>query len=173
MADLSDLPALASDNGFYVVVESPRGCTSKIKYDAARHVMMLSRPLPQGLVYPHDWGFIPSTRAPDGDPLDAIVVWDGVSYPGVVLECRAIGVLRVEQTDEASSKRERNDRVIALPIKAPRWSKVRTMSDLGDRVRIELEHFFRVAVAFEDKQLTVLGWGESDEALKLVRGEGP
>jgi hypothetical protein len=47
------------------------------------------------------------------------------------------------------------------------------MSDLGDRVRIELEHFFRVAVAFEDKQLTVLGWGESDEALKLVRGEGP
>jgi len=170
MADLSDLPALASNDSFHVVVESPRGCTSKLKYDRTRLVMMLSRPLPQGLVYPHDWGFIPSTRAPDGDPLDAIVVWDGVSYPGVVIECRAIGLLRVEQRNAASSNPERNDRVIALPVKAPRWNAVRTMSDLGERVRVELEHFFRVAVAFEDKQLTIQGWGGSDEAMKLVRG---
>ena len=85
----------------------------KLKYDPKHGVITLSRPLTSGLSYPYDWGFVPSTHAPDGDPLDAIVMWDGVSYPGVVLPCRALGVLCVEQTDPRSRRRERNDRLIA------------------------------------------------------------
>jgi inorganic pyrophosphatase len=169
VTDLLTLPSFAADDTFYVVVESPRGSTSKLKYDVNRRVMTLSRPLPQGLAYPHDWGFIPSTRAPDGDPLDAIIVWDGVSYPGITVECRLIGLLQVEQTRAASQQRERNDRLIALPTKAPRWEPIRTVFDLGERVRLDLEFFFQAAVTFEGKALKILGWDGPKGAMALVR----
>jgi len=169
VTDLLALPTYAAREAFHVVIESPRGSTSKFKYDPDRQVMTLSRPLTNGLTYPYDWGFVPSTRAPDGDPLDAIVMWDGTSYPGVVLPCRPIGVLRVEQTNPTTRKRERNDRLAALPTKAPRWDSVKSVSELGEPVRREIEQFFLTAVAFEGKELAILGWGEPADAMALVR----
>jgi inorganic pyrophosphatase len=170
---LASLPALTSDGHLNVVVESPRGSPSKFTYDPGLGVMTLSRPLPHGLVYPHDWGFIPSTKAPDGDPLDAMIVWDGVSYPGVVIACRAIGVLLVEQTNKESGRRERNDRLAVLPVDAPRWEAVRTIDDLGDRVRDELAHFFAAAVEFEGKGLKTLGWRGPADARRLLHEAMP
>jgi inorganic pyrophosphatase len=167
VTNLLKIPALA-DDAIHVVVESPRGSTLKFKYDPKHQVMMLGRPLPAGLAYPHDWGFIPSTRAADGDPLDAVVMWDGISYPGIVIACRAIGVLRVEQTNLESRARERNDRVIALPMKAPRWDSVRTVFDVAERVRLELQQFFMAAVAFEGKELAILGWAGPEDAMAVV-----
>jgi inorganic pyrophosphatase len=169
MVSLFDLPAIIDDRTVNVVVESPRGCALKFKYDEEREVMTLSRPLPDGLIYPHDWGFIPSTHAADGDPLDAIIMWDGVSYPGVLVPCRPIGVLRVEQTNVTSRARERNDRVVALPIKAARWESVKSVFDIADRVRLELQQFFLASVAFEGKHLEILGWAGPDDAMALVR----
>lgn len=80
--DLSAIPAFASDDVFHVVVEVPRGSTLKLKYAPKWEAMSISRPLPLGLSYPFDWGFVPSTQAPDGDPLDAMLLWDVASYPG-------------------------------------------------------------------------------------------
>jgi|ERR1051326_4384193 len=169
MSELLALPAFANNDGaFHVVVESPRGSASKFKYDAELGVMTLARPLPAGLEYPHDWGFVPSTRAADGDPLDVMIVWDVASYPGIIIPCRAVGVLKVEQTNASSGARERNDRVVALPVDAPRWEAVRTVFDLSERVREELHQFFLAAVAFEGKELKVLGWAGPDEAMTLV-----
>jgi inorganic pyrophosphatase len=87
-----------------VMVESPRGATVKFKYDPAEHVMTLSRPLLLGLVFPFDWGFVRATRAEDGDPLDAFILWDSNSYPGVVIPCRAIGIVN-EASKKARSRR--------------------------------------------------------------------
>jgi inorganic pyrophosphatase len=168
MTDLLMLPTFASDDAFHVVVESPRGSASKIKYDADRRVMMLSRPLPSGLAYPHDWGFVPSTRVADGDPLDVMILWENVSYPGLVIPCRALGLLQAEQTNPKSRARERNDRVVAVPVNAPRC-ETRTVFDLNERAREELEQFFLAAVAFEGKQLKLLGWAGPNEAMTLVR----
>jgi inorganic pyrophosphatase len=166
------LPTFSDEGALHVVVESPRGSAAKFRYDPDLGAMALSRPLPGGLVYPHDWGFVPSTKAADGDPLDALIAWDGISYPGVVIACRAIGVLRVEQTNKTSRKRERNDRLVVMPADAPRWNTVRTIADLGERTRIELEQFFLAAVAFEGKQLALLGWGGPSAAMTLVRASG-
>ena len=110
------LRAYADDGSLNVFVESPRGATAKWKYENG--IIRLSCPLPAGLAYPYDWGFIPWTTASDGDPLDALIVWEGVSYPGVVVPSHPIGVLRVEQTSRTSQQRERNDRVIVVPISA-------------------------------------------------------
>ena len=136
-------PAFRHDGSVNVVVESPTRLQVKFKYDDETGAIMLSRPLPAGVIYPYDWGFIPSTRAADGDPIDAMVLWDGTSFPGVVVPSRLIGVLRVEQTGIEPGRRERNDRLFALPIKAPRFEQVRSIFDLPERVRLELEQFFR------------------------------
>jgi inorganic pyrophosphatase len=63
--------------------------------------------------YPHDWGFVPSTKADDGDPLDIMVIHDAATFPGIVLTCRIIGVLQIEQ--KSKGKAERNDRLFAVP----------------------------------------------------------
>ena len=162
-------PALRHDGSVNVVVETPRGSQAKFKYDPETGAMMLSRPLPAGVVYPYDWGYIPSTRAADGDPIDVMVLWDGVSFPGVVLPSRLIGVLRVEQAGAAPGQRERNDRLFALPIKAPRSAHVQTIFDLPERVRLEIEQFFLTVVAFEGKDLRLLGFEGKDEADRVLR----
>jgi inorganic pyrophosphatase len=164
---LIELPALREDGAVNVVVESPRGSSAKFKYEGG--VFMLWRPLPAGLVYPHDWGFIPSTRMADGDPLDAMVLWEGVSYPGVVIPCRLIGVLRVEQNRKSSPGRERNDRVLALPVRASHLEWIKSVSDIDPAMRAQLERFFEHAVAFERKDLRLLGWGDAAQADELLK----
>jgi inorganic pyrophosphatase len=164
---LIELPALREDGAVNVVVESPRGSSAKFKYEGG--VFMLWRPLPAGLVYPHDWGFIPSTRMADGDPLDAMVLWEGVSYPGVVIPCRLIGVLRVEQNRKSSPGCERNDRVLALPVRASHLERIKSVSDIDPSMRAQLERFFEHAVAFERKDLRLLGWGDAAQADELLK----
>ena len=54
---------------------------------------------------------MPSTKADDGDPLDIMVIYDATTFPGIVLTCRAIGILQIKQKGKA----ERNDRLFAVP----------------------------------------------------------
>ena len=159
------LPARGPDGILNVVIETPRGSTAKFKYDETSGVIRLSRPLPAGLSYPYDWGFIPSTRVADGDALDAMVIWDGCGYPGIVISARCIAVLRLDQKDLVTGGRQRNDRVLTVPL------KTRQESDglLGPRLRAQLEQFFIAAVAFEGKEVRLLGWGDADEADALIR----
>jgi inorganic pyrophosphatase len=163
------LPAFRSDGSINVVIESPRGSAVKFKYDSADNVIVLSRPLPIGLIYPYDWGIVPSTRGPDGDPLDAMIVWDGTGYPGVVIPCRPLGALTVEQTSAESKRTERNDRFVMAPVKAPRQADITSVFDLSDRVRGELEEFFLHAAAFEGKALRILGWEGPDAVIRQIR----
>jgi inorganic pyrophosphatase len=69
---LSNLPTYGDDGAVYAVVEAPKGSSVKLKYDVEFGAFLISRALSLGLSYPFDWGFVPSTRAPDGDPLDVL-----------------------------------------------------------------------------------------------------
>ena len=117
--DISHIPTFADDGAFHVVVESPRGATVKLKFHPVLRAIVWGRPLTSGLSYPFDWGFIAGTHASDGDPVDAMVLWEGSTYPGVVVPCRALGLVKVEQDRKDAPGRERNDRVIAVPAIAP------------------------------------------------------
>jgi inorganic pyrophosphatase len=163
--ELDRLPT-RTDGGFHVVVESPRGSSVKLKYDPKLRSILASRPLPLGFSYPYDWGFVPGTSAPDGDPVDALVYWDVPSFPGVVIPCRALGVLRLEQ-DAKEGGRERNDRLLAIPLHHPRGDDLASADDLAARVRDEIAHFFTSSIFFEPKNPKILGWGGPDAATAL------
>jgi len=169
--NLASIPTFADPETFHVVVEAPRGSQLKLKYEPKWQAMGISRPLPLGLVFPYDWGFIPSTSAEDGDPLDALVLWDVASFPGVVLSCHALGVVQVEQNkvNHDPSRRVRNDRILALPVEARREHELKTIDMLATRVRQELEQFTLAATALEGKDVAVIGWGSSVAALALIK----
>jgi inorganic pyrophosphatase len=118
MTNFLKLPAWADDDHVFAVVETPRGSTCD--FDPKLKVFSLAKPLMAGPTYPYDWGFIPSTKAEDGDPLDVLIIHDAQTYPGVVLKCRPVGILEVEQTSRG--KKERNDRVFAVPDRR-RWRR--------------------------------------------------
>jgi inorganic pyrophosphatase len=168
MDNLASLPVAPSDGVLNVVVESPAGSTTKIKWDPKVRVFGLSRPLPLGVAYPHDWGFVPGTQGPDGDPIDALVLSEGTTFPGLMLAVRPIGVLRLEQNRKSGGGRERNDRIIAVLANGPRREHVHSVEQLSVRVREELERFFLDATFFEDKDAKVLGWAGPAEAWELI-----
>lgn len=161
-ADLMRLPTRDGAGALHVVVETPAGSRVKLKYARELQAFTLSRPLVLGVVYPFDWGFVPSTKAADGDPVDVMIVADVATYPGVVIPCRPLAVLEVEQNAKAGG-RERNDRIVAQPVKAHRTAP------LSDRMREELEAFFLATATLEDKDLRLLGWGDGAAADALVR----
>ena len=162
MADFTKLPSFSQGGDLLVVVESPGGSGLKLKYDPELGVFLFHRALPLGLVYPYDWGFVPSTLAEDGDPLDAMVVADVPSHPGVVIECQPIAVLELGQKSKRGG-RERNDRVLAVPARLERSHRA-----LTPRQKTEIERFFLGAVMFADKDARILGWKGVGAARKLI-----
>ena len=169
MTTLNRLPTFAKEDVFHVVVESPRGSTIKLKYDVDLNAMSVSRPLATGLIYPYDWGFVPSTKAEDGDPIDAALFWDVATFPGVVVPCRALGVIQVEQNGADGKGRARNDRILGLPIQARREGELKSALLLPKRLRDEIEHFFIAATALEGKDAEILGWAGPEAALALLQ----
>ena len=94
VALLHRLPTFTSakDRTVHVVVECPRGTSAKLKYEPKLGAMTFGRSLPSGVVFPHDFGFVPSTKAEDGDPLDAMILGEITTAPGVVVVCRPVAI---------------------------------------------------------------------------------
>ena len=81
-----------------VVIETPRGSRNKYSFDPEQRVFRLKSALPSGMVFPFDFGFVPSTLGGDGDPLDVLVLMDEPAFPGCVLLVEA-GAFQVFRAD--------------------------------------------------------------------------
>ena len=107
MTNYLKFPTWADSGHVHAVVETPRGSRAKLEFDPKLGAFTLAKPLLAGLTYPYDWGFIPSTKAEDGDPLDVLIIHDAATYPGLVLTCKPIGVLEVLQSFEGQEGAKR------------------------------------------------------------------
>jgi inorganic pyrophosphatase len=150
-----------------VVIETPKGSRNKFAFNADERVFELKKVLPAGMTFPYDFGFVPSTKADDGDPVDVLVLMDEPAFPGCALSCRPIGVIEGEQGDK--KKMERNDRIIAVEQDARSWADVKTIDDLGKQFAKELEEFFVNYHRLSGQQYRVLDLKGPGQAAKLVR----
>ncbi|MHB8475832.1 MAG: inorganic diphosphatase [Steroidobacteraceae bacterium] len=123
-----------------VIIETPKGSRNKYAYDPKEHIFGLKKVLPAGMAFPYDFGFVPSTKGGDGDPLDVLVLMDEAAFPGCKLTCRIIGVIEGEQGNKR--KTERNDRVVAVENDNHSYAHVKRIDDLGKRFEREIEEFF-------------------------------
>ena len=169
LADPSKLKPLDSDDKkmLRVVIETPKGSRNKFAFDPNEHIFELKKVLPAGMTFPYDFGFVPSTEADDGDPIDVLVLMDEPAFPGCVLTCRPIGVIEGEQGDKKD--KERNDRIIAVEKDAHSWADIKTIDDLGKQFCSELEEFFVNYHELTGQQYRVLGLKGPDQARKLVK----
>lgn len=130
------------DTTVNVVVETSKGSRNKITFDAERGLYELTGVLPVGASFPYDFGFVPSTLADDGDPLDVLLLMDEPAFAGCLVPARLIGVITAEQHEEESGPAQRNDRLLAVAEKSRVHAEVRGLTDLGDALLEEIEHFF-------------------------------
>jgi inorganic pyrophosphatase len=115
--DLGHLPTFEGDSKLVnIVVETSKGMRTKMKYEEKTGVFRAEKVLPVGLVFPFDFGFLPSTLGGDGDPLDVVVLSESGLPLGCVVLGRLVAVLECEQTQEGET--QRNDRLVAMPIDA-------------------------------------------------------
>jgi inorganic pyrophosphatase len=144
------------------VIEVPKDSSNKFEYDPEYDIIRLDRVLYSAMHYPGDYGFVPSTLAEDGDPLDVTVLIGRPTFPGAVLDVRPLGFL--EMTDDKG----RDQKLLAVPVFDPRFSSYNSLKDVGPHYLKEIEHFFEVYKQLEHKDTIIEDWHDVEEAHRLV-----
>ena len=145
-----------------VFVEIPQGSRNKYEYDVELGGIALDRRLFTSMSYPADYGFVEHTLGEDGDPLDSLVLVGEPTFPGCRIRARPVGVFHM--TDEKGP----DEKIICVPLRDPAWSHVHDIHDLSPAYRDEIEHFFQQYGRLENKQVETSGFGNRDEARKLI-----
>jgi len=123
-----------------VIVETPKGSRNKLKYDPGKRLYKLSKVMPEGMIFPYDFGFVPGTKVADGDPLDVLVLTDAPLFAGCLVDCVLVGVVELEQ--RAQGKVQRNDRLVAVALASLLYSEIKDFAQLSPIVRKQIEAFF-------------------------------
>jgi inorganic pyrophosphatase len=157
----------AKSQHLQVIIETPRGSRNKYKYDEQHGLFALSKVLPAGSVFPFDFGYIPSTLAEDGDPLDVLLLMEEEAFVGCMVPARLIGVIEAEQTEK--DKTERNDRLIAIAAASHHYRTIQTLDQLNEEIVKEIEHFFVSYNSLAGKQFKPIGRFDAERAKQLVQ----
>jgi inorganic pyrophosphatase len=166
---LSELSAFDPKTGdLHVVIETPKGSRNKFKYDEKQHLFALSKTLAPGMYFPNDFGFVPSTRAEDGDPLDVLVLMDEPAFAGCLVQARLLGVIEAEQTDPGK-RTTRNDRLIAVTRESQEHGRHESLADLPEETVAGIEHFFVSYQEMRNTQFKPLARQGPEKAAALVR----
>ncbi len=159
MKNLYFLPS-GSVEKFNVVIEIPYGSQNKYELDPDTGAIFLDRVLYSSDFYPFNYGFIPSTKAADGDALDVAVMLTNKVEPGTVIKCRAIGILK--KIDDG----DQDNCIIAVPISKvdPRFSDINSLDALPKHKLDEISDFFRTYKRLQGKTVDVQGFFDKNEA---------
>lgn len=151
---------------FNVLIEIPAGGITKYEVDEETGYVIVDRYMSMPVVYPTNYGSIPSSLAGDGDPLDALVYSREPIAPGAIIRARAIGILKMIDGGE------QDDKIIAVPVSSvdPTYEEVQSVDDLPAAERNRLEAFFRVYKQLPEgsKIIELGGYDGPDAAIASV-----
>ncbi len=131
-----------------VVVESPRGSRNKYEFDEERGVMRLDRRILGAVAFPADYGFVPGTVGEDGEPLDALVLLDEPTYPGIWVSARVVGVSWI------GTRTGREAKLLCVAVGDPAYEDIHDLPDLPGHVVREIGQFFDVYKRLDDGTTT-------------------
>lgn len=156
LANPTRLPSFNGDKGAVnVVVETAKGDRNKFSYDEKLNIFRLKKVLPEGMSFPYDFGFVPSTRA------------DEPGCTGCLVECRIIGAICGEQSEKG--KKVRNDRLVGVAVSRHTHSDLKHIDDLNSSLLQEIEKFFINYHEVYGEKFRVLGHCGPQEAMKLIK----
>ena len=154
------------------VIEAPKGSRMKFKYDSKSGMFVFDKALPIGQSFPFDFGFVPSTKASDGDPIDILLLNEEPTFVGCLVHAKLIGVIEAEQTEHGETKR--NDRLLAVPIeiksgKPPSGVSAGLDDHLDPKVARNIGKFFVVYNELQGKRFRPLRYAGPERAEALIR----
>jgi inorganic pyrophosphatase len=164
----SDKGARRSDSAAVrVVIDTPQKSRNKFKFDPQTGAYKLSKILPEGMVFPYDFGFVPSTKGEDGDPIDVLVLIEEPTFPGCTVECRLVGVIEAEQSS-GSEKPVRNDRLVGVAQASLLYSEISHIDQIPRAVLHEVEGFFVNYDRLRDVDFKVRARSGPDRAVDIL-----
>ncbi len=146
----------------HAIVEIPRGGKNKYEYDPSLELFRLDRVLYSSVHYPAAYGFVPGTRADDGDALDILVMTTEPTFTGCLIEARPVGMFRMR--DEKGE----DEKVLAVPTADPRYREVTELAHVGSHFLREVEHFFAIYKELEGKRVETFGWHDRCAAYATI-----
>ena len=169
MTDLTSLPLQFDSQKFIcrAIIETPKGCRNKFDYDPDSGLFMLGGLLPEGMIFPFDFGFIPSTLGGDGDPLDVLVLMDAPAHVGCLIEIRLIGIITAEQTEDG--KTESNDRLLGVAVHSYDHENLGSINDVSKTLLDQVEQFFISYNKQRGKKFKVTGTGGPKKATQFLK----
>lgn len=145
-----------------VVVEIPKGTSNKYEYDEKLDEIRLDRVLHSAVFYPVDYGFIPETRAEDGDHLDVLVLINNPTFPGCILDVRPVGLL------DMSDENGQDWKILAVANTDPSFADTMNVEDVNDHLRDVIVQFFETYKKLEGKEVTIKGWAGATQARRRI-----
>lgn len=150
-----------------MVVETSKGRRAKLSYDPKSGGFELKHFLPDGMSFPMDFGFVPSTCGGDGDPLDIMLLADEPLPAGTLARARLIGVIEGEQSEKG--KTVRNDRILAVADGSHLFAEVRAIGDLGEDFMQNVTRFWVNFNALHGRSFKVVGVRDAGRAVELIK----
>lgn len=150
---------------FNAVVEIPKNSQNKYEVDKKTGMLSLDRVLYSPIHYPADYGFIPETKAEDGDPADVLVLGSDPLFPGCVVRVRPIGMLNMIDAGEQDNK------ILGVQADNPRFDNIKDISDIEKfhtHHLKEIAHFFQTYKELQGKIAVISGWENAEAAKKEI-----
>ncbi len=154
---------LAGKDVVNVIIEISKGSKNKYELDKKTGLIKLDRVLYSAMHYPLDYGLIPKTYCEDGDPLDILVISTESLLPGVLVEARVIGAMRMIDSGE------QDDKLIGVVAEDPRLNHINDIEDVGEHTLKEIRHFFEHYKDLQGKKVEVKEFLGKQQALKILK----
>jgi len=151
------------DNIVHALIEIPLGSKNKYELDKKTGRILLDRVLYAAMIYPAEYGIIENTLAPDGDPLDILVICSEPTFPGCVVPARVLGYLSMTDGGKLDYK------LIAVVDCDPRYDDVRELSDLAPFVLKEISNFFANYKVLQGVQVEVGDYYPREDAVRIIK----